>query len=205
MRKLNIFLLCILAVVLQAALIMGVYKASQPRVEPPRQETQEVQVPKPPEFVVDQYIVQLGQEVGISKETLVELKASFVDSCSSIPDTIACYRTNTILLTPQVKQKDRLKQRVAITHEYLHYIWHNNQGMHDSVKPQLLRVYQANKAYFDARFVNYYNNGMKIGSEEFYNELHSFVGTEVSDSKLPPELLNHYSKYTNRGALPSYI
>lgn len=198
MRKLNIFLLCVLVV----ALLVAGKLYTEPPKEPIKQETQEVQTP--PEFVVDPYIIQLGQEVGISQETLVKLKARFVDSCSSMPQTLACYNGQ-MTLTNEIKNKDRYKQRVAITHEYLHYIWHNNQGMHDSVKPQLLRVYQANKAYFDARFVNYYNNGMKMGSEEFYNELHSFVGTEVSDSKLTPGLLDHYSKYTNRSALPSYI
>ena len=202
MHKLNIFLLIVLAIALQVALIVGIYKIRQPKPEPPRQETaQPVQIV--PEFVVDPYITQLGSEVGISKEKLVELKASFVDSCSPVPDTLACYNGD-MLLNNQIKQRDRLKQRVALAHEYLHYVW-NKKADKIGLKPLLSSVYIANKAYFDSRFVNYYNNGTKVGDENFYNELHSFVGTEVSDNKLSPELLHHYMMYTNREALPSYI
>lgn len=194
-------ILIVLALVLQIALGFGVYKVLQK----PKQVTTKPQevAQTAPEFVLDPYIAQLADEAGINKDDLVKLKTTIQSNnvCGGV-DTLGCYH-NMIIIIDTVKTRDRYKQRVTLAHEYLHYIW--TKADQESLKPHLLRVYQQNKSYFDARFISYYNKGMKVGDYQFYNELHSFVGTEVSDRKLPTELLIHYSKYTNRSSLPSYI
>jgi len=188
---------------IQLGAILGLYKAiNKPKPVQPQIEQKVVQTQ--PEYVLDPYIIQLADEVGINKEDLKKLQVSIVDTnlCGANPDTIACYSNSRLYITVKATQRDRLKQRVALAHEYLHYVWTKDR---DALEPELLIVYKQNKGYFDARLASYYASGMKIGDNQFYNELHSFIGTEVSDSKLPPRLLDHYRKYTNRGALPSYI
>lgn len=199
MRK--IIIICVLAVIIQTSLVLGYFKLlPQKPVTHTVQEQKVVQTA--PEYALDPYISQLADEVGIDKIELIKTKPYITSQkeCGSNPDTLGCYGYR-ITIIDTIKTRDRYKQRVALAHEYLHYVWTKDRG----VEPELLQVYNQNRAYFNMRLSTYFNAGMKVGDYQFYNELHSFVGTEVSDSKLPPKLLDHYKKYTNRSALPSYI
>lgn len=201
LKKISISLIIVLIA------LIGVLAYITHKTPKPVQTTSQaiIETPKPPEYVLDAYITQLADEVGLDKQILIKAHTGVSPTlaCDNSPTTYGCFSSNTITLRDTVKQKDRYKQRVALTHEYLHWVYYNKNIQ---LKPLLLQVYTQNKGYFDSRFRSYYANGMKIGDDNFYSELHSFIGTEVSDSKLPPELLEHYLKYTkNRNALPSYI
>lgn len=111
----------------------------------------------------------------------------------------------------QIKISTRYKGRMdqeslaIVAHEYLHAVWYYTEPTQRAALTASLEAFhQRYKGNFDLRLHSYHAAG--ITGEPLTSELHSFIGTEVLDSVLPPELIAWYSRWIpNRNALPSYF
>ncbi|WP_166984686.1 hypothetical protein [Canibacter zhoujuaniae] len=89
-------------------------------------------------------------------------------------------------------------------HELLHAAWAQlKNGERESLQQQLLSFYEERKAA-DPALAERMSVYEHLSETSFANELHSVLGTEVSD--LPKTLETHYSSYfKDRGAILSYF
>ena len=160
-------------------------------------------------YVMDARIEALATELGIDKENLRNAKPQIGKPeggvCGKV-QAIGCYN-GTIYIYPEALKGDRLEQRSILAHEYLHYVWDTaSPADKERLSPYLNIMYGKYAAAFDRRTKDYETSGTLPGSADYTNELHSFMGTEISDAKLHPVLLEWYKKWLpNRNALPSYL
>ncbi|HVE80638.1 MAG TPA: hypothetical protein VNA68_00640 [Candidatus Dormibacteraeota bacterium] len=174
--------------------------------------------PIDPKFVLDRRIEQWGADLGINRDDLLRTKARIAPlPMGCPPGSTGCFaasyhaygaiKDGTIYLAPEILQRDLLEQRATLAHEYLHYVWFiSSESERNRLTPYLNIVYGQHKAAFDQRTASYHHRGVLPGSTDFTDELHSFIGTELHDSLLPPELLGWYTKWLpNRQALPNYL
>jgi hypothetical protein len=149
----------------------------------------------------------IGQ-LGISAENASRLEVVISpDSspCQKISNSTApggCFIAPSTIIYPTYLLKEPQDfQNAAFAHEYLHYVWSRLPSDEKaSLAAPINQAHIANASYLDGRLANY-----TLTDELRLDELHSYIGTELSDDKIPQPLLDHYKKYLpNRDALPSY-
>lgn len=131
----------------------------------------------------------------------VESQADFNKSCprreTSNP-ILGCYTTDSRIFIYNVtnEELDGIEQ-VTAAHETLHAIWARmDETERATLETQLKSAYaKLNDADLKQR-MDYYQ---RTEPGEFTNELHSILGTEVSN--LDPSLENYYNQYFNRATV----
>lgn len=162
-----------------------------------------------PVYPIPADILPITNKLGIPSDNnhLQFVVSNDIGKSCNIDFASACYKSsgNVILYQPSLLSSNSYRQTSTIGHEYLHYIWANTSDKEkESIKKHIMTVYLSNHIYLDKRLTEYYAHGMVVGDEEFYDELHSYIGTEMRDSEMPPSLLQHYTTYLpNRNVLPS--
>lgn len=149
------------------------------------------------------------QDLGISQDIAKHIQFDVPQtaaSCGSVDvsGAAACENGNVITVPVSVLSQPRLDRNAIVAHEYLHYIWSiTPQSEKDTLTPYINQAYQNAAPYLDQRISGY--DFTKLGDATRINELHSFEGSEISDSLIPAPLLAHYRQYLpSRSALPSY-
>jgi hypothetical protein len=163
-----------------------------------------------PLYPIPGAILPIVDRLGMSREKVAEVRIIAPANASECGDANtataeACYDSGDDLL---IMPLTSLNQSVAdvnatFAHEYLHHVWFTMPALERMrLMPYLEQAYQNTKYYLDDRMVGY---DFSVHPADRMTELHSFIGTEISDSAIPAPLLAHYAKYVpNRNALPSY-
>lgn len=135
-----------------------------------------------------------------SSNIATDCQSDFAFACADIANDRIFYSAINL------KSVDSLYQNTSIAHEYLHIFWYRLENPNyaqtvqlnitkDQIKEKLKAIYELHYPALDKRLSDYFNSGlMQVGNESFYTELHSFVGTEMNDSELPPDLLQYFSQ-----------
>lgn len=135
-----------------------------------------------------------------SSNIATDCQSDFAFACADIANDRIFYSAINL------KSVDSLYQNTSIAHEYLHIFWYRLENPNyaqtaqlnitkDQIKEKLKAIYELHYPALDKRLSDYFNSGlMQVGNESFYTELHSFVGTEMNDNELPPDLLEYYTQ-----------
>ena len=118
------------------------------------------------------------------------------DSSSSV---LGCYTERRVYVYNITDSElDGIRETV-LAHELLHAVWERlSTREKEKLEDDLEQVYQANKDALAEHMKTY-------GSDEYYNELHSVIGTQIPESSLGSELSKHYAKYfNNQGKIVAY-
>lgn len=163
-----------------------------------------------PKFQLDSRIISLADQIGINRDDLVKAKTQIVppQDCGTIGNKAAsCFDGESILIYDNIFTEPIDEQRSTLAHEYLHWVWEYklSNSERSALIDQIRVVYNKNSTAFAPRFQSYFSGGTQPYSDEFFNEWHSIIGTEIADWRIPEPLLTHYKTYLpNRNALPSY-
>ena len=139
-------------------------------------------------------LTKAGQFYLYASDTTIEDASNFNTSCKQQESgnaILGCYSNNKIYIyNVNNSELDGIKE-VTAAHEMFHAVW---QRQSDSEKTRISTLLQA---AYDKNVtpelktrMDYYNRNEK---GQFYNELHSILGTEIPN--LGPELEAYYSKY----------
>ena len=139
----------------------------------------------------------------IMRGTRAELQQAddFNASCESHNDStilLGCYANNHIYIY-NIDDRDLKGVREAtLAHELLHAIWGRmTEEGREAIRPSLRKVYDENED-LQAHLKLYDNT-------EFYDELHSIVGSQIPNDQLPEDLRAHFAKYfTNQNLIANY-
>lgn len=116
---------------------------------------------------------------------------SFNNSCKRFGENIVllgCYSSNQIFVYNIDDRDLRGVREATLAHELLHAIWARmSAGERDAIKPALDKVYEENEDLQE--HLRLYE------STEYYDELHSIVGSQINSDQLPENLRAHYAKY----------
>lgn len=182
--------------------------------------------PAPVPSFTDPYFAQMADRLGLvgeGRELFQRAEPQFAETIGLGPGLVGEVRGGQIRITTRYRGRTDSQATKYVAHEYLHIVWYrnlssrsfsSNNGDNDTKKAEIVAAidafYNQHKAYFDAQLAvynTYFNDpsrGLTPGSDRFYSELHSLLGTEVLDSILPPVLQAHYAGWIpNRAALPS--
>lgn len=156
-----------------------------------------------PSYAVAPETEQLGAELGIPEQNLSTLHAHFGDAGTVCGKSwaLGCFNGE-LVISPKAPREE---QRLIMAHEYLHWVWRTQMTPQQkmAVEADILTLYNRYPDWFNHRMEVY---TFTVGDETFYNELHSYMGTEVDDSKIPPALMAHYRQWLpNRAVLPSHL
>jgi hypothetical protein len=102
--------------------------------------------------------------------------------------TLGCYSGNHVYVYDiDNRELDGIRQ-TTLAHELLHAIWARTpRAERERLQPSLKKLYDANDSF---------KEHLKSYSEdEFYDELHSIVGTETKLEDMPDDLKEHYARY----------
>lgn len=132
-----------------------------------------------------------GKKILYSSTPLLEDKEAFNESCTSTDASLyvlGCYTApgkEIKLYNIQDHDLDGILES-TLAHELMHAIWKDlSSSTQEQLQPVLLEAYEANSFLTDE--LAHYTE------EEFYDEVHSRLATEVKD--LPQPLEEHYQKY----------
>lgn len=118
----------------------------------------------------------------------------FNASCSRQQRTsliLGCYTNRQIFIYNVTDSQLEGVKEVTAAHELLHAAYERtNSRSRDSLIPMLSQVYQEIKSPEIEKRMTYYG---EFEAEEWFNELHSIIGTEVLE--LPESLEEHYGLY----------
>ncbi len=129
----------------------------------------------------------------IMRGTRAELQDAdaFNASCERSEEKIillGCYANNQIFVY-NIDDRDLKGVREAtLAHELLHAVWARTPASErDALKVSLKSLYDKNEDL--QKHLKLYNES------EFYDELHSIVGSQIDNDLLPADLKVHYAKY----------
>lgn len=172
--------------------------------------------------VIADRIKSMGYAPGAEMQTLIDevnmtprgeliLKASrpsllamteFNNTCQSYnPDlsVLGCYTAERIYVYDIKNEELGGIRESTLAHESLHAVWYRMpDGERTKYMPLLDEIYNARIDDLKARLEKY-------PKENFYDELHSLVGTEIRVGELPEDLQKHYAEYfSDHGAIVAY-
>ena len=132
---------------------------------------------------------------------VLEDEAAFNSSCRSTVveiSVLGCYTNQRIYIYNVENAELAGVKESTLAHELLHAAW-ERLGLTDQerLSPQLDAIYQENLDTLESRLDLY-------PDADFYNELHSIIGTEYAN--LPDQLETHYAQYfQNQDAVVVYF
>lgn len=145
---------------------------------------------------------QYARNLFYASNPQIQDSTTFNQSCSSNEKTIVlgCYKAQQIyIFNVKDARFDGIKEVTAV-HEMLHAVY---ERMTDSERQRvdaLLQPLVENMK--DARLIGLVDLYNKTEPGQLYNEMHSILGTEVSD--LTPELEEYYAQYFSRREVVGY-
>ena len=150
-----------------------------------------------------------AQRLFYRQDPTIEKRREFLDTCSKVPVRgvmMGCYsRKGTVgKIAIQVVTEPRLQGMMEVTaaHEMLHAAY-DKFNQFERNRLALLLESAANRVK-DERLLKVLNQYKADDRERYLNELHSHLGTEISNLG-EPELEQHYKKYfTNRQQTVSF-
>lgn len=201
-KKIRVKTIAWISAVLVVAVIVLAGSAPNPVTPGPSADTTGATAGRPVPSEIQPVVQSLGLDPAIVAKLDIEISSK--DSCArgDSPDAIACFQApNKIVITPRYFSSTQTQQNSIVAHEYLHYVWStlsNNEKA--DLAASINQVYVSHASYLNRRLLTYtLTDALRL------DELHSYIGTELSDSELPAPLLSHYMRYVpNRGILPSY-
>lgn len=146
-------------------------------------------------------MVGLARKVGIPDSYLYATQAQFGIGQGNVCDpkiATACYDPNTRIIHLYIAVFTNPNEDAAtdLGYEMGHYVW---QDMAESEKvtyrPMLTAIYQISPPIFKSYIAPVLAVEGGLGSDAFYDEMHSSACTQISDRYLPPALLAHCSTY----------
>ncbi len=150
-----------------------------------------------------------AQRIFYRQDPTIEQRREFLNTCSKVPVKgvmMGCYsrRGSVGKIAIQVVTEPRLQGMMEVTaaHEMLHAAYDKfSQSERDRLTPLLESAVTRVK---DERLLKVLNQYKADDRERYLNELHSHLGTEISNLG-EPELEQHYAKYfTNRQQTVSF-
>lgn len=120
--------------------------------------------------------------------------ASFNQSCPSVSaetSTLGCYYHRQIYVYDIDNEELEGIKEAVLAHELLHAIWDRmSDGERNDLEPVLRQIYAENEPELSEHMSSY-------ETEDYVDELHSVIGTQLDSSKLGSKLREHYAKYFN--------
>ncbi|MBR3378006.1 hypothetical protein IKG50_01615 [Candidatus Saccharibacteria bacterium] len=115
----------------------------------------------------------------------------FNQNCNNDKDgssTLGCYSGSRIYIYNIARvDLDGIRQ-VTLAHEFLHAVWERmSESERNELKEPIESIYNTNE---DIR-----KQADLYRTDERINELHSFIGSQVSPNNMPAVLRDHYAKY----------
>jgi hypothetical protein len=108
---------------------------------------------------------------------------------SAETSTLGCYYSRRIYVYDIDNAELNGIKEAVLAHELLHAIWDRlSHSEQKRLEPYLRQVYQENEDELSEHMDSY-------ESEDFVDELHSIIGTQLDSSKIGSELRAHYAKY----------
>lgn len=129
----------------------------------------------------------------ILRATHPELQAAedFNQNCSATraeASVLGCYFNGRIYIYDIKNEELTGIKESILAHELLHAVWARTSSTErDILKSALDATYQENQATLSTHMKNY-------DRDEYYDELHSLIGTQLSSSTLPESLKAHYAQ-----------
>jgi hypothetical protein len=157
--------------------------------------------PEMSELANDIELTRAGERILMATRPELQEAADFNQSCNSTDveaATLGCYNNNHIYIYNVMRSELRGIRQVTLVHELLHAVWARmNDSERSALYNSLKSVYDANE---DVR------SHLEIYSaDDFYDELHSTVGSQIHPDNLPEALRNHYAKYlANQSKVAEY-
>lgn len=151
------------------------------------------------EIVRNLRLTTRGERVFRGTRAELQDAEAFNNSCERSSEKLyllGCYSHNQVFVY-NIKDNDLPGIREAtLAHELLHAIWSRMSSEEkEAIMPALDSVYEKNE---DLR------NHLKLYSKtEYYDELHSIVGSQISSSNMPDVLKKHYAKYFTDPGIPA--
>ena len=153
-------------------------------------------VPEEEIAVVIDNIDLTGEGQRILKASRPELQsaADFNKNCPTVSaqtSTLGCYYARQIYVYNIDNEELNGIKEAVLAHELLHAVWERMSDREKArLEPILRQVYEDNQDELSEHMGNY-------ETEDFVDELHSAIGTQLDVSKLGSELRNHYAEYFN--------
>ena len=125
----------------------------------------------------------------------LQAAADFNKNCPTVnaqTSTLGCYYAKRIYVYDiDSEELDGIKEAV-LAHELLHAVWERSSAREkQELEPLLLQIFEDNKAALAGHMENY-------ESEDYIDELHSIIGTQLESAKLGSVLREHYARYFNQ-------
>ncbi len=179
--------------------------------------------PSPAPPFADPYFAQMADRLGMtgeSRDLFQRTQPRFVEHLELGDALVGEYRRGEIHITQRFRGRTDSEAVKYIAHEYLHAAWYQalqgrpfidkrTSDQKNGLKEDIDTVYRQHQAHFDEalRVYNGYfsdpSRAVTQGSERWYSEMHSILGTEVARSLLPPRLEAWYARWLpNRAATP---
>ena len=135
-----------------------------------------------------------GQRILKASHPELQSAADFNKNCPTVSaqtSTLGCYYARQIYVYDIDNEELNGIKETVLAHELLHAVWERMSDREKAhLEPILRQVYEDNQDELSEHMGNY-------ETEDFVDELHSAIGTQLDVSKLGSELRNHYAEYFN--------
>lgn len=144
-----------------------------------------------------------GERILRASRAELQNAENFNTNCSNSTSEISvlgCYYDWRIYIyNIKNEELDGIKETV-LAHELLHAVWQREKSWaKDELKSLLRETYDDYKNGLEEHMKNY-------SDENFVDELHSVIGTQIEPSSLPIKLRNHYAEiFRNHGQIVAYF
>lgn len=142
-------------------------------------------------IVDDIKLTRDGERILMGTRPELQDAENFNESCGTLDDgtaTLGCYKENRIYVYNITRSELHGIRQVTLAHELLHAVWARmNDSERSALHDSLQSLYDSDsdiKKHLDL-----------YSSSDFYDELHSVVGSQVSPQKMPEPLQKHFAKY----------
>ena len=117
---------------------------------------------------------------------------AFNESCATKAEsstTLGCYNNGVIYIYDINHSELSGVKESIMAHELLHAVWGRLAAWdRAALEDDMMRAYEDNKVMLE-EYMELYSD------EDFLDELHSRLGTQIEPSELPERLRNHYARY----------
>ena len=139
-------------------------------------------------------LTDTGNRILRASRPELQQAASFNKSCPAVSadtSTLGCYYKRQIFVYDIDNAELKGIKEAVLAHELLHAIWDRlSDAERKDLEPVLRQIYSENEAELSEHMSSY-------ETEDYVDELHSVIGTQLDSSKLGSRLRAHYAKYFN--------
>ena len=139
-------------------------------------------------------LTDTGSRILRASRPELQQAASFSRSCPAVSadtSTLGCYYQRQIFVYDIDNEELEGIKEAVLAHELLHAVWDRlSDNERKELEPVLRQIYSENEADLSEHMSSY-------EAEDYVDELHSVIGTQLDTSKLGSRLREHYAKYFN--------